>query len=110
MKAWVRDDDSTLDRYPDGRAPLMPQGVGFRPGASSGRASGEPGPRVAPGREGHTPGVTWNREELAESASDEESRGPTRNSTSSPRTPAPGPSSAVRPGTRPRSGEWWRGS
>ncbi|MEA2631208.1 MAG: acetolactate decarboxylase [Chloroflexota bacterium] len=76
MKAWVRDDVPAPDRDPDGRASPMPQGLGFRPGASSGRASGEPGLRMAPGREGHTPVVTSGEEVLAQTADDEVSRKP----------------------------------
>jgi hypothetical protein len=75
-KPSARDDVSTLDRYPGGRAPPTSQGVDFRPGAWLRSVSGGPGPRKSPERGGHTFVITRDKEGLAETISGEEHRKP----------------------------------
>jgi acetolactate decarboxylase len=67
-----------LARDLDGQVPTMPQGIDLRPASSSARASVEPRRRVAPGRQGRAPVATPDREEIAETVSDEESTRPSK--------------------------------
>jgi acetolactate decarboxylase len=80
MTTWIQSDVPTLDRSADGQAPSTLQGVDFKADALSRSVSGEPGLRRSLEREGHTFVVTSDKEEFADTGSDEESRKPMKES------------------------------